>query len=440
MRVVFIQPSVGRKADGTPYPAAWRMEPLGIARLAALTPPEVERTFFDDRLEPVDTEAPADVTCITVETYTACRAYQIAEAFRRRGVPVVLGGFHPTLLPDEAAEHGDAVVVGEAEGIWGQVLADAAARRLKPRYQAAGRPRLESIAPDRTIFGRRRYGLLSLVETSRGCGFDCEFCSICNFYGHRAIDRPVGEVAAEVAGLRKPVFFVDDNLGADPARLRALCEALLPLRRRWIGQTSLHIARDRDLLGLMRRSGCAGVLIGFESLDPETLRAMGKSVNRAAEYAAAIRAFRAAGLSIYATFVFGYDRDTPETFRRTLAFAIEQRFFFAAFNHLVPFPGTPLYRRLEAEGRLLSPAWWLDPRFRFGDVAFRPAGMAPETLAALCGNYRHAFYAISSIARRGADFQANSRTPSKALLFLVQNLLQRREIARRRGLPMGFPS
>ena len=440
MRVVFIQPSVGRKADGSPYPAAWRMEPLGLARLAALTPPDIGRTFFDDRLEPVDTETPVDMACLTVETFTARRAYQIADAFRRRGVPVVLGGFHPTFQPDEAAAHGDAVVLGEAEGLWEQVLADAAARRLKPRYQAAGRPRLASLAPDRTLFGRRNYGLVSLVETSRGCGFDCEFCSICNFFGHRAIDRPVDEVAAEVAGLRKPVFFVDDNLGADPARLRALCEALLPLRRSWVGQVSLHIARDRDLLGLMRRSGCEGVLIGFESLDPETLQAMGKSVNRAVDYADAIGAFRGAGLSIYATFVFGYDRDTPETFRRTLDFAIRQQFFFAAFNHLVPFPGTPLYRRLEAEGRLLSPAWWLDPRFRFGDVVFRPAGMAPETLASLCGQYRRAFYAMSSIARRGADFQANSRTPFKALLFLAQNLLHRREIVRRQGLPLGFPA
>lgn len=439
MRIAFIQPSVGRKPDGTPYPAAWRMEPLGIARLSALTPPGIERLFFDDRLEAVRYELPVDLACITVETYTACRAYQIAAAYRRRGVPVVLGGFHPTLAPEDAAAHGDAMVIGEAEGVWPDVLGDAASDRLRPVYRSTSRPELKNIRPDRGIFGRRDYGLLSLVETSRGCGFNCEFCSIAGFFGHRAVDRPVGEVAAEVATLNKPVFFVDDNLGADVERLRALCEALLPLRRRWVGQVSIHIARDRALLDLMRRSGCAGVLIGFESLDPDTLQAMGKSVNLASrDYAAAIRAFRAAGLSIYATFVFGYDADTPETFRRVYDFAREQKFFFAAFNHVVPFPGTPLYTRLQAEGRLLSPAWWLDSRFRFGDVVFQPARMQPGELAALCEQYRRKFYSPASVASRALDFKANCRTPEKAVVFLAQNVLHRREIVRRQGLPFGL--
>jgi radical SAM superfamily enzyme YgiQ (UPF0313 family) len=213
----------------------------------------------------------------------------------------------------------------------------------------------------------------------------------------------------------------------------------LPLGKRWIGQASLHIARDESLLALMRRSGCAGVLIGFESLDPRTLSAMGKSVNAAArDYDAAVAAFRRHGLAIYATFVFGYDEDTPETFERVFAFALRHRFFFTAFNHLVPFPGTPLYRRLQEEGRLLSDAWWLDPRFRFGDVAFRPSRMSPEALASLCDTYRRKFYAASSVLRRALDVRANCRTPLKSALFLAQNLLQGREVAARRGLPLGM--
>jgi radical SAM superfamily enzyme YgiQ (UPF0313 family) len=440
MRVVFIQPSVGRKADGTPYPAAWRMEPLGIARLSALTPPDVARRFFDDRIEAIDFSSPADLVAITVETFTARRAYQIAERFRSRGMPVVLGGFHPTLVPDEAARHADAIVVGEAEAVWREILADAGARRLKPRYPVAQRPPLDHLSPDRAIFGKRNYGMLSLVETSRGCAFRCEFCSICRFYGHRSIDRPVDEVVREVAALRKPVFFVDDNLGTDPARLKALCEALIPLRRPWIGQVSLHIAHDAALLQLMRRSGCAGVLIGFESIEPETLSAMGKAVNCAVgDYARTVKAFRDNGLSIYATFVFGYDNDTPETFRKVLAFALEQKFFFTAFNHIVPFPGTPLYARLAAEGRLLSPAWWLDARFRFGDVVFRPARMEPDELAKMCEHARRAFYSFPSMARRAADFKANCRTPFKALVYFAQNILHQRETVRRQGLPFGFP-
>jgi radical SAM superfamily enzyme YgiQ (UPF0313 family) len=439
MHLTLIQPSVGRKADGTPYPASWRMEPLGIARLSSLTPRDIPRTFFDDRLEPIDYDAPADLVAITVETYTARRAYQIADRFRQRGVPVVLGGFHPTACPDEAAAHADAVVVGEAETVWPGLLDEAARGRLQPRY-AADRPALAGLSPDRSIFGRRNYGMVSLVETSRGCRFQCEFCSIAQFYRHRCIDRPVDEVVHEVRNLRKPIFFVDDNIGSDPERLRGLCEALLPLKRPWIGQASLHIAQDPALLGLMRRSGCQGVLIGFESLDPATLADMGKSVNLAArDYSRAIRAFRNHGLSIYATFVFGYDHDTPDTFRHVFDFALRQQFFFTAFNHLVPFPGTPLYDRLAAQGRLLHPQWWLDPAGKFGEVVYQPARMSPQQLADLCESHRRRFYSLPSVARRALDLRANCRTPRKAIVFLAQNLLHQREVVRRQGLPFGLP-
>jgi radical SAM superfamily enzyme YgiQ (UPF0313 family) len=439
MHITLIQPAVGFKADGTAYPASWRMEPLGIAMLAGLTPPDVQRTFIDDRFESIDYAAPTDLVCITVETYTACRAYQISAEFRKRGVPVVLGGFHPTLVPDEAAQYADSIVLGEAEPVWEELLHDAAAGRLQPRYQAE-RPALNGWLPDRSIFGARRYGRVSLVETSRGCAFHCEFCSICRFFRHRCLERPVDEVAREVQSLRKPVFFVDDNIGADPARLRELCTALLPLKHPWIGQASLHIASDTALLDLMRRSGCIGVLVGFESLDAQTLADMGKSVNRSAlDYPAAIKAFRDHGLAIYATFVFGYDQDTPATFERVYTFALQQKFFFTAFNHLVPFPGTPLYDRLASEDRLLHPQWWLARDIRFGDVVFQPAQMSAHALASLCESYRRRFYSIPSVFRRGLDFRANCRTPYRSAIYLGQNLLQQREVDRRQGLPFGEP-
>jgi radical SAM superfamily enzyme YgiQ (UPF0313 family) len=415
------------------------MEPLGIAMLSGLTPAAIRRTFFDDRVEPIDYAAPTDLVAITVETYTARRAYQIADRYRRAGVRVVLGGFHVSLCPEEAAGHADAIVVGEAERVWATLLDDAARNDLRARY-AGDRPSLAGLRPDRGIFGARKYGMVSLVETSRGCNFGCEFCSISPFFHRRCLARPIAEVVAEVGALRKPVFFVDDNLGAEPARLRALCEGLLPLQCRWIGQASLHIADDPELLDLMRRSGCAGVLIGFESLDPGTLSAMGKGVNLGArDYAGAIERFRRHGLSIYATFVFGYDQDTPETFERVYRFALEQRFFFTAFNHLVPFPGTPVYQRLAAEGRLTSPQWWLDAHGGFGQVVYRPARMTANELGELCARYRRRFYSIGSVARRATDWRANCRTPLKAMIFLGQNLLHQREVVRRQGLPFGFP-
>jgi len=439
VHITFIQPSVGRKADGSPYPSSWVMEPLSIAMLSALTPPEHRRTFCDERLEPVPYDQHTDLVCISVETYTARRSYQIAARYRERGVKVVLGGFHPTLVPDEAEAHADAIVVGEAEGCWTTLLDDMAAGRPKPRYMSDERPRLAGLVADRSIFGEHRYGRVSLVETSRGCGFACEFCSISAFFERSCTERPVEEVIEEIKTLKGVIFFVDDNIGVDPARLRALCEALIPLRRKWIGQVSIHVARDPELLALMQRSGCEGVLVGFESLDPDTLRSMGKSVNAGArDYAHAIGAFRRHGMAIYATFVFGYDNESEETFRRALAFAEEHRFFFAAFNHLVPFPGTPLYRRLKDEGRLLLDPWWLSPDAGFGQVVYQPSSMSPGELTRLCERYRHRFYRSSSIARRALDWRANANSPTKLALFLGYNLWSDRQITLRQDLPFGI--
>ncbi len=439
MKVTFVMPCVGRE-PGQAYPQSWLMEPLAIAQLAALTPAAWSVAFHDDRLEAIPYAAGTDLVAINVETYTARRAYQIAAAYRRLGVPVVLGGFHATLLPDEAARHADAVLVGEAEGLWPAVLADAAAGRLQPRYAAAQRPALGGVFPRRDVYAGKPYLGLSLVETARGCPHACEFCSISAYFQRTFRARPVAEVVEEIRRERmRRVFFVDDNIVVDAARARALLEALIPLRIRWAGQVSLQAAQDRELLRLMQRSGCMGVLVGFESLDAGSLGAMGKRVNlQAGDYAAAIARFREHGLALYATFVFGYDADTRETFRRTLDFALRHRFFFAAFNHLVPFPGTPLFARLQAEGRLLHEAWWLDPAYRFGDVAFQPQQMTPAALRALCLEYRHRFYRLSSVAWRGLDVQANCRSPFMALVYWTQNLVSRREVDQRQGLPLGM--
>ena len=224
----------------------------------------------------------------------------------------------------------------------------------------------------------------------------------------------------------------------DVERLKELCRLMIPLRKRWVGQLSIHTAQDDELLALMARSGCAGVLIGFESLDAETLSDMGKRVNSTnGDYAAAIENLRRHHLSIYATFVFGYDHDTPETFERTFDFAMESRFFFAAFNHLVPFPGTDVHARFVREGRMLHDKWWLDPTVHFGDVVFRPKNFTPEGLAETCRRYRLKFYSPRSIFRRATDFRANLHGGLKAALFFATNFLQGREVMRRHGLLNG---
>ncbi len=195
MRLTLIQPAIGRQ-PGTGYMRTWQMEPLAIAALAGLTPRDVAIAFYDDRLEPIDYARPADLVAMPVETYTAKRAYQIASEFRRRKVPVVMGGFHPSLAPEEAAQYAEAIVVGEAEAVWAEVIEDARSNRLKPVYRAATQPDLAAVLVDRTIFTGRRYLPIGLVETGRGCRFPCDFCAIQTFYARTARHRPIDAIVA----------------------------------------------------------------------------------------------------------------------------------------------------------------------------------------------------------------------------------------------------
>jgi radical SAM superfamily enzyme YgiQ (UPF0313 family) len=362
MRVTLIYPSVGRK-ENTPYVRAWQMQPLSMALIASLTPPDVEVRFYDDRIEDIPFEEPTDLVALSVETFTALRAYKIARRFRACGVPVVMGGYHVTLLPDEASRESDAIVVGDAEPVWAQVLDDARRGCLQPVYDGRGR-------------------------------------------------RTVG-------GLR-------------PRR------ELIPLGINWVGQASIHIAQDDELLGLMVKSGCRGVLIGMESLDPANLRDMGKSWNLASgSYAESLRRFRDHGLAVYGTFVFGYDNDDNRVIQRSVEFAREQQLFLAAFNHLIPFPGTPLYRRLQQEGRLLKPRWWLDPTSRVGEVTFRPKKLEPAELEELCLNARRQFYGWGSIWQRLWDRRANAPSLPMLSVYLALNLGSHFDIDRRQGLRLG---
>ncbi|MHC5211439.1 MAG: B12-binding domain-containing radical SAM protein [Planctomycetota bacterium] len=438
MRVTLVFPSVGRKT-GRPYVRAWQMEPLVIALLASLTPDDIELRFYDDRLEDIPFDEQTDLVAMTVETFTALRAYRLAREFRRRGVPVVLGGYHVTLLPDEAQAEADAIVVGDAEPVWEQVIEDARNDRLLPRYEGDGSHSLAGIRPHREIFAGKRYLDLALVESSRGCGFRCDFCSITAAHAARQRHRPPQDVANEIAASgRRNVFLIDDNIVGQPERTRELCLALLPLGIRWVGQASIHIARDDELLDLMRRSGCLGVLIGMESLDPRNLAEMGKGWNLANDgYAAALLRFREHGLGVYGTFLFGYDQDDHDAVDRSVTFAREARLFLAAFNHVVPFPGTPLYERLRREGRLLTERWWLDPTSRVGDVSFRPARVSPRELERICLEARKRFYGWGSMLERLRDRKVNACTAKSIGTFLALNLQAHFDIERRQGLQIG---
>ena len=420
------------------------MEPLAPATLAGLTPRDrdVQIRFYDDRTERIPFDEPTDLVAMSVETYTARRSYQIASEFRRRGVPVVMGGFHPTLVPDEASEYAESIVIGEAERLWPSVIDDFRSGRLRRVYRQSGRPPLSGVRPDRSIFQGKRYLPVGLVEAGRGCHFRCEFCAIQSYFSNTQTRRPIDEIVDEVRSIRKPlIFFVDDNITSNMEQAKEFFRALIPLKIRWVSQASINAAHDEEFLRLIKASGCQGLLIGFESLNPENLRRMRKAFNMMhGGYERALENLRRHEIRLYVTFILGYDEDHADTLEETLAFAERHRFYIVAFNHLTPFPGTPLYDRLRKEGRLLYERWWLDPAYRYGMVPFTPRGMTADEVEQRCIDGRKRFYGLPSIFRRSLDFQVNSRNWFMWSHFFSINLLFRSEVMQRKGFPLGDES
>ncbi len=436
MRITLIHPAIGHRA-GESYIRSWQMEPLPIATLAGLTPPGVELRFYDDRMERIPFDEPTDAVAIPVETYTARRAYQIASEYRRRNVPVILGGFHPTLMPDEASRFGDAVVVGEAEGVWAEVVDDLRHGTLKRRYSGT-QTSLAHISVDRSLFKGKRYLPLGLIETGRGCRFPCEFCAVQEFFGRTYRRRPAASVMNELMSLRrekKIFFFVDDNFAGDVAGSKALLTELARLNLRWVTQMSINAAHDEEYVSHLARSGCRGVLIGFESLNPENLRLMNKRFNAMRSgYAGALANLRRHGIIVYGTFVFGYDHDDHDSFDEAVEFARAQDMYIAAFNHLTPFPGTPLYERLAQEQRLRFDSWWLDERYRYNDLPFIPKNLRHDEVTQGCVAARRKFYSAASILKRSL------RNCGDLFMFrnyFLINAMHRNEVSLRNGYPLG---
>jgi radical SAM superfamily enzyme YgiQ (UPF0313 family) len=354
MKLTIVHPCVGRRV-GEKYIRSWQMEPLAPAVLAGLTPPGVEIAFHDDRMEGIPYDEPTDLVAISVETYTARRAYQIASEYRKRGVPVVMGGFHATLVPEEVSDYAESILIGEAETLWPKVIEDFRNGRLRRVYRRAGRPSLDGLKLDRSIFSDKRYLPIGLVEAGRGCQFRCEFCAIQSYFKSTQTRRPAREIVEEVRRLNKKlIFFVDDNITSNIEEAKAFFRALIPLNIRWVSQASINAAHDEEFLRLIKASGCQGLLIGFESLNPQNLKRMHKGFNQMkGGYEVALANLRRHGIRLYVTFILGYDDDSVDTFEETLQFAMKHRFYMVAFNHLTPFPGTPLYQRLAKDNRLL---------------------------------------------------------------------------------------
>jgi radical SAM superfamily enzyme YgiQ (UPF0313 family) len=339
-----------------------------------------------------------------------------------------MGGFHPTLLPEEALEHADAVVTGDAEASWPRVLADASAGRLRRLYAPETPGPLEATQPDRSIYEGRNYLPIRLAQFARGCPRSCEFCSVRAFYSGGVRHRPVDAVVEELISSRaRRVLFVDDNMMSDPDALRGLMEAIAPLKIRWSAQMDPGIADDPELLTLARRSGCQSLIIGFESLDRDNLRQMGKGWSRASEFSPRLGRIRKASIMVYGTFLFGYDNDGPDTIDRTLEFALRQKLCLANFNPLQPIPGTPLYERVSREGRLVYERWWMEPACQWHEALLHPRGMTAGQLTEGCRRARENFHSLPGIIRR-IPSRAHFESLDNLAVFLKANLVSGMDI------------
>ncbi|MEM7029365.1 MAG: radical SAM protein [Chloroflexota bacterium] len=442
MKLTLIKPNIGRMEHSL-YVDEGRMEPLQLGVLGGLTPPDVDLVMYDDRLESIPYDEPTDLVAITVETYTARRAYEISAEFRQRGIPVIMGGMQPTLIPEEVRPNADSIYVGDAEFRWHEVIADAKLGRLKPEYQAAvGIPQPGTLTR-RDIFKGKGYLPITLMQFSRGCRFACNFCAVSSFFDKTQYCRSIPEVIQEIeAAERQIIFFVDDNILSNFEAAKELFRALIPLNVHWVSQGTIDMTQDLELMDLMVKSGCIGMVVGFESISADSLRWMKKSPNFIGgfkSYEPQLEIIRDYGLQLWAAFTLGHDYDTKDSIQETLAFAMENKFALAAFNILVPYPGTPLYQKLDQEGRLLYDGkWWLHPDYRFNYASFKPKNMTPDELTEACWDCRSSYNTLGSLVRRVFDRKTNLRSLYKLGVYLKYSPIFRKEVFKKHGMHFGL--
>jgi radical SAM superfamily enzyme YgiQ (UPF0313 family) len=378
MRVVLIAPApasyIWRKRR-----AAFTLPPMALPLLAALSPPGVEVRLIDEAVQDVDLNLEADLVGFSVMTATAPRAYRLADHFRSRGIKVVMGGVHPSSLPEEALQHSDAVVIGEGEFHWPRVLKDADQGSLKRVYESSPSFPLDRLpVPRWDLLPAQRYFVPRTVQVSRGCPMSCSFCSVSSFFGRSYRHRPLSQVIEEIKALKKRLLiFADDNIAGNPEVAKELFAAMIPLKKKWVSQCSLSVADDPELLDLAARSGCIGLLIGFESISPAVLKSIGKRVNLHRQYQEAIRKIHARSIHIQGSFIFGFDEDTPESIPATVQFVKENRLTGVNYCRLTPFPGTKLYADLDREGRIIDRDW---SKYDRQNVVFQPRNFDPLDL------------------------------------------------------------
>lgn len=382
MRIALISPKgpLYRHRGGI-FKKSLRYTPLTLTTLAALVPPELNATveIFDEGIGDIPLDLDADLVAMTVITGSAKRTYELAANFRAKGITVVLGGPHITLIPEEATAHADTIVTGYAEQSWPQLLRDFAAGTASARYDQATDFNLEQqVIPARELLDKRHYLTNNVFEATRSCGHACEFCVAPAAWGRKQFQKPVEHVVEDILqhGERR-IIFIDLNLISDRRYARALFRALIPLRLRWFGLATALIARDTELLDLMTESGCSGLLIGFESISHSNLRKARKGFHNPKDYAEVVAKLHSRKISVMGCFVFGLDEDDAGVFERTAKFVVDANIDLPRFAIATPFPGTPMYTRLNKEQRILTRDW---EQYDGQHVVFQPKHMSVDDL------------------------------------------------------------
>jgi radical SAM superfamily enzyme YgiQ (UPF0313 family) len=395
----------------------FQLPSLALRQVATATPDDWDVVLADEVHEGIPFGETFDVVGITAMTQQAHRAYEVSDRFRAQGVPVVLGGMHPTVLPDEALQHADAVVIGEAEPVWAGLLADLLMGRLAPVYRAPIPDREDLVIPrtHRDVFARRRYLTTQTLQASRGCPYDCPFCTTTKYFGHLFRYRPAEDTLAELRSYdRKLVIFLDDNLLGNPRRAVPILEGMAELGLRWGGQTTLKFAEDKALVRLVARSGCIGLFVGIESVGgPNASLSKSRSSVPQKEL---VRRVQEAGILVETSFVFGFDDHDESVFETTLQYARDLSASIPTFHILTPYPGTVLFRQFEADGRLLHQDW---NRYNHNEVVFHPKQMTPDRLYRGWVETRKEAYSWSSILSRVLH------NPNPRLTNLAYNVLRK---------------
>jgi len=406
MKIALVSPKgpLYRRSGGI-FRKSLRYQPLTLTTLAALIPDELHAQvqLIDEGIADMPPNIEADLVGLTVITGTAKRAYHLADTLRARGITVALGGPHVTLLPDEAAQHADAICVGYAEQAWPQLLRDFAAGALQKIYRQDASFSLENQPfARRELFDKRHFLTQAVFEATRSCGHDCEFCVAPTAWGRRQYQKPVAWVVEDIrrfigkTGQRR-ILFIDLNLISDKTYATELFTALIPLRVQWFGLSTVLISHNRPLMELMARSGCKGLLLGLETVSENSLGDANKNFNASVGYRSLIDDLHQLGIAIQGCFVFGLDHDTLDVFDATVQFAIDAGVDLPRFSVLTPFPGTPLFQRLDSEERILTRDWEL---YDAQHVVFQPKNMSARELADGHERAWKQVYRLSAIARR----------------------------------------